>query len=34
MTSSESVVLASVDAIRKVLSLVSHLENRTPPNVE
>jgi hypothetical protein len=34
LTSNESSLLASVDAIRKILLLVDHLENRTPPNVE
>ena len=33
VTSNESLI-ASVDAIRKMLLLVDHLENRTPPNVE
>lgn len=34
VTSDESALIASVDAIRKILLLVEHLENRTPPNVE
>jgi hypothetical protein len=34
VTSDESALLASIEAIRKFLLLVDHLENRTPPNVE
>ena len=33
-TAEEPLLLATIDAIRKTLLLVEHLENRTPPNVE